>query len=209
MKLTRKISLALSAGLLVTASGATAVLAKEGAAAANPVNNTTQTSPDNKKLNQIQSGDQRTDAQQAHLEALKDKLSGDRLKACQDRQADINNHIARISQRLQKHLELYSNVASRVETFYTKKNLSLANYASLVADINTKQAAAQTAINTVKNSSTSFDCHSDNPKASGQQFKTNVGNAENALKAYRTSIKNLITAIKTSLEKTTTQGAQQ
>jgi len=211
----RRFSLTVGGSLLLVAGGSAAVLATDSTnktadnSAANnaATNQTTKPTANNTTTN---SDAQKTAAEKARLEAAKDKLQGDHLKACQDRQADINTHIGRLSARLQEHYDLYTRVAGNVKAFYIKKGLSISNYTALVADIDAKAAAAQSAINTVKSSSVSFDCKGDNPKGALQQIKANVGAAETALKNYRLSIKNLITAIKAALPKTTTStGASQ
>lgn len=135
-------------------------------------------------------------ADQAHL-------TTGRLKACQNRQKAITNIMTRIADRGEKQLTLFGTIATRVETFYTDKGKTLSNYDTLVADVNTKQAAAQTTVDTIKSDSTGFSCDSSNPKGFVDSFKASLKSEISALQDYRTSVKNLIVGVK-SVQGTTT-----
>lgn len=141
------------------------------------------------------------------------KLADAKLKACQNRQKTINNIMARISDRGQKQLDLFTTIAVRVETFYIDKGKTLSNYDELVADVTTKKEAAQTAVDAVKANSITFKCDGTDPKGVVTTFKDSLKSGIDALKAYRTSVKNLIVGVK-SVQGTTSssensQGGQQ
>lgn len=133
-------------------------------------------------------------------------LSSARLKSCQNRQQAIDNIMARISDRGQKQLNLFGTIATRVETFYTDKGKTLADYDTLVSDVNTQQTAAQTAVSNIKSDSTGFSCDSSDPKAFVDTFKTSLKSEIAALKTYRTAVKNLIVGVK-SVEGTSSSTA--
>lgn len=133
---------------------------------------------------------------QAHLAAAQ-------LKSCQNRQKAITNIMARISDRGQKQLTLFGTIATRVETFYTDKGKTLNNYDTLVADVNAKQAAAQTTVGTIKSDSTGFSCDGTDPKGFVSTFKDSLKSEISALQDYRTSVKNLTVGVK-SVQGTTT-----
>lgn len=142
----------------------------------------------------VQAADARTNAQ-AHLAAAQ-------LKSCQNRQHAIDNIMARISDRGQKQLTLFSTIATRVENFYTTKGNTLGNYDTLVANVNAQQTAAQNAVDIIKVDSTGFSCDSSSPKAFVNSFKDSLKSEISALQTYRTSVKNLIVGVK-SVQKTT------
>lgn len=134
-------------------------------------------------------------------------LSAARLKSCQNRQQAISNIMARIADRGQKQLTLFTTIATRVENFYTDKGNTLSNYDQLVADVNTQQTTAQNAVNATKTDSTGFSCDSSNPKAFVDSFKTSLKSEISALKDYRLAVKNLTVGVK-SVQSTTSTSDQ-
>lgn len=137
-----------------------------------------------------------TAAAKEHREAIGEKLTAKKLKACENRQASINNRTARISDRGTKHLALFTSIAERAEAFYAKKGKVLANYDALVAEVEAKKAAAQTAVDTIATSKATFTCEGNDPKLAVADFKANLTLRNTALKEYRTAVKNLIVGIK-------------
>lgn len=135
-------------------------------------------------------------------EAANTKLAGAKLKACENRQKAITNIMSRIADRGQKQLELFTTIAERTEAFYADKGKTLANYDELVADVEAKKAAAQTAVDAVESNSTTFDCSNENPKAAIDSFKESLKGQIEALNAYKKSVKNLIVGVK-SVQSTT------
>jgi hypothetical protein len=151
-------------------------------------------------------------------EALKAKLSEAKLKACQNRERNVNSIMARIFDRGQKQLDLFTKIAERTEKFYKDSGKILANYDALVADVNAKQTAAQTAVKNIETNGNTFSCEGADPKGVVTAFKANLKNEIEALKAFKTSVKNLIVGVKSVQGTTssapattpspTTQGAQ-
>ena len=136
------------------------------------------------------------------------KLAGAELKACQNREKAINNILARISDRGQKQLDLFTTIATRTETFYTDKGKTLSNYNALVADVTAKKAAAQTEVDTIKADSITFKCDGTDPKGAVSSFKDALKSEIAALQAYRTSVKNLIVGVKSVQGTTTSTGSK-
>ncbi len=145
--------------------------------------------------------------QHANAQAASDtagtKLPEVKLKVCQIREKSIDNIMSRIAERGQKQLDLFTTIATRVETFYTTKGKTLSNYDALVADVNAKKAAAQAAVDQVKSDKANFKCDGTDPKGAADSFKNDLKLEISALKDYRTSIKNLIVGVK-SVQSTTT-----
>lgn len=121
-----------------------------------------------------------------------------KLRVCQNRQKAITNIMGRIADRGQKQLTLFSTIANRVETFYANKGKTLNNYDALVADVNAKQAAAQTTVDTIKSASTGFHCDGTNPQGFVGSFKDDLKSEITALQNYRTSVKNLAVGVKSA-----------
>lgn len=143
-----------------------------------------------------------------HQAAAAGKLAAAKLRVCENRQKAITNIMSRIADRGQKQLTLFGTIATRVETFYTDKGKTLSNYDALVADVNAKQAAAQTTVDAVKTASTGFDCNGTDPQGFVSAFKTSLKSEISALQDYRTSVKNLIVGVK-SVQGSTTSATNQ
>ena len=133
---------------------------------------------------------------EAKMEEHKAKLADNKLEVCKKHEAAINKNIQGTSDRRTKQLEFLNTVSERIQTFYTDKNLSLANYDALVADVNAKKAAAEQAIDTLKVTTVEFKCDGSDPKGVGEANKAARQPVIDALKAYKQSVKNLITGVK-------------
>ncbi len=153
--------------------------------------------------------------------AAETRLAETKLKVCQNREKAIDNIMKRIAERGQKHIDLFSTIATRTETFYTTKGKTLSNYDALVAAVDAKKVLAQAAVDKVKGDSVTFKCDGTDPKGAGELFKADLKLEISALKEYRTSVKNLIVGVKsvqgttsstenktTSTDKTTSGGSQ-
>ncbi len=141
---------------------------------------------------------ERREQGQARLEAAK-------LKVCQNREKAIQNIMARISDRGNKQLDVFTKISDRVQAFYTEQGNTLSNYDALVAEVNAKKEAARTAVDVVHDGSHEFKCDGKNPKAVADSFKEDLKAMNAALKEYKTAVKNLIVGVK-SAQSTTTEG---
>lgn len=135
-------------------------------------------------------------------EVEKPHLANAKLKVCQTHEKEITNITTRFSDRGTKQLDVFNKIADRTEAFYTSKGKTLSNYDTLVADVTSKKASAQAAVNTVTSSSTTFKCDGTDPKGMATSFKDSLKVEITALKDYKTAIKNLIVGVK-SVESTT------
>jgi hypothetical protein len=135
------------------------------------------------------------------------RLSAVKLKVCENRHKSITNIMSRISDRGQKQLNLFSTIATRTEAFYINKGKTLSNYDTLVTAVNDKKAAAQTTVDAIKADSASFSCSSTDPQGSIAGFKTALKTEIQALKDYKTAVKNLIVGVKSVQSTTTTDNS--
>ncbi len=150
----------------------------------------------------------------AELETLREnhqeKSVADRQKACEARQAEINARIGNYSAAAQRHLNVFTDILTKVENFYSSKKLNVSSYDSLLATAQAKQTAAQQAVDTLKGLDVSIDCTQPDPAQSLEAVKTAVGNARTALQAYRSAIKDVIVALEgaSTANESTTGGNQ-
>lgn len=128
------------------------------------------------------------------------RLTEVKLKACQAKENGIKKRIGQLGKLATNMQEKFSAVEGRVEEYYTAKVLpsgkTVANYDSLVADIQTKKGAVQAALSQAQGDAGNFACGNDDPKGQLTQFKDDMRAVKSALKDYRTSIKNLIVAVR-------------
>lgn len=197
MRILSKLSL-LSVGVVIASLSGIAIVAAAPSSRAN-AETTTQTTAQTNDLGGQANSKKPTDARSRGATRLADA----RLKACQNREKAINNIMSRIADRGQKQLDLFSSIATRTETFYADKGKTLSNYDALVAEVNAKQAAAQTAVDAVKSSSVTFACDGTDPKGAASSFKAALKSEIAALKDYRTAVKNLIVGVKSVQGSTT------
>lgn len=136
-------------------------------------------------------------------EALSVKRDEQKLKACQTKEKVIKTRLANLVRVTQNMGEKFTKITDRVKTFYADKVVPkggiVANYDALVADVNAKKAAADAALATAKANGESFSCTSSDPKGTLTQFRKDMQAVKRALKDYRTSVKNLIVAVKQAL----------
>lgn len=133
-------------------------------------------------------------------ETVGGRLTEAKLRACQARENAIkkrSEHLGKLASTMEKK---FTAIAQRVEEYYTTKAVpggkTIANYDSLVSDIQTKKTAVQTALTQAQTDAGGFSCTGDNPKGQLTQFKGGMKAVIKALKDYRTSIKNLIVAVR-------------
>jgi hypothetical protein len=138
----------------------------------------------------------------AHTEKLDDK----RKATCETHQGKINSIATQSATQNRKHLVKFQGIEARVKQFIADKKLTIPSYDTLVANIDDKEAAASAAIAVALE--TNFDCNSVDASNPGKTISGLMRNKQDTLKAYRTAIKELITAAKQALA-ATAEGGQQ
>ena len=129
-----------------------------------------------------------------------DRLKDNRLKMCQKGEKEINARLTNTEKLVNEMLAKFDTIAQRVQEFYNNKVVlsgkTVPTYSVLIADIAVKKAAVQTTLTNAKSDISGFSCTAENPKGQITQFKTDMQSVKKALQDYRTSIKNLIVAVK-------------
>ncbi|HXY17801.1 MAG TPA: hypothetical protein VEH48_00030 [Candidatus Nitrosopolaris sp.] len=134
------------------------------------------------------------------------RLDAAKLKLCTDRVNVIDSILKRVADRGNRHLTLISDVATKVETFYSKSGKTLDNYDSLVATVNSDKTAAQAAVSQVQSDSTSFNCSGSDPVGNLQTFKADVQAEITALQNYKAAVQALIAGVKSVVEPSSISG---
>lgn len=138
---------------------------------------------------------------------VKEKLDEAKQRVCKVHEQVIDSIMSRMSDRASKQLDTLNKIVERVEAFYAAKGKVLSNYNALVADVNAKRIAAEAAVAKVTSANGTFSCTGDNPRGVASGFKTDAQAKNDALKAYKTAIKNLIVGVK-SVQGTTERSQQ-
>lgn len=164
---------------------------------------------------QKQAAQQKVEAEKEKLEAERQKAAEERerladekkteakKKVCQNRENAIKKIIERTATNGQHHYDMITKVYTNVKTFATKKNIDLtgADFATLVTNIDAAATAAQTAINDAKTAGDGFSCDTGAPKSAASVFLAAKKAQAAALKAYRDAVKQLLVAVKSSVQK--------
>lgn len=127
------------------------------------------------------------------------RLEGAKLQACQARENATKTRSKRLTRLATTMQEKFDAIAKRVEDYYTTKVVpsgkTVSNYDSLVADIQTKKNAVQTALTNAQSDLSGFSCTDNNPKAMITKFNEDMKAVKSALREYRMSVKNLIVGV--------------
>lgn len=143
-----------------------------------------------------QAAEVKREAAKQELETKKEKLKEDKLKICEERKDNISGAMSSAASRGQEKITLFGQIADRTQSFYTSKGKVLSNYDELVAVVGSQKAAALAAVDNVKAGSDDFVCDGDNPKGVANLFKADLEVMNEALKSYRTAVKDLIVGVK-------------
>ncbi|MCL4384227.1 hypothetical protein M1116_02145 [Patescibacteria group bacterium] len=127
------------------------------------------------------------------------KVSG-QLRSCEARLDAVKTRSENLTNFTDRVIKTFDAITTRVEGYYTQKvvpsGTPVANYSQLVNDITVKKAAAQAALTKAQATTLDFDCNTGAIKTALQNFNQQMKAVKLALSDYRTSVKNLIVAIR-------------
>lgn len=122
-----------------------------------------------------------------------------KMTSCLARQAAIKNQMATLINLTTKMENQFDTIAQRAVDYYNTSVVpsgkSVGNYDALITDIQTRKETIQAAVAMAQSDSNNFSCTANDPKLMMNQFRLNMQLVKVDLKGYRTSIRNLITAI--------------
>ncbi len=130
----------------------------------------------------------------------KNRFTEARLKACQTRETSINERQNRLTLLVTNMENNFDSIAQRVKDYYTStvvpSGKEVPTYVDLVENINTRRAMVRTSLDTAQSDVASFACDSDDPKGDLNRYRQNMQVVIQELKQYRTSVKDLIVAVR-------------
>ncbi len=135
---------------------------------------------------------------EARKEKRKEKLEGKRFELCEKREDRINRLLQSSAENVQKKLVVFQRIEQGVKTFYENKNLSAVGYDSAVNMVDEAEAAAIAAIDAMSN--VSFECDDADGSNPGVIISTAARARHDALKEYKTAVRELIVVVKQALQ---------
>lgn len=121
-----------------------------------------------------------------------------RYNACQSIQNALKTRSENTARHAQTLMTKFDNIVKRVDEFYKSKNVpagkTVSNYTQLMTQIETNKGKVNTALEKAKATLASLNCNN-NPRNTMQQFRADMQGVVTALKAYKTSVRNLIVAV--------------
>ena len=138
----------------------------------------------------------------ASFAANNQKQNSARLRICQTREGTIKQRFERITNISNVMIESFDFQAQKVQNYYSQnlvpKGKTVPNYGNLVTDIQTKKTAVQISLSKARAEAVSFSCTAGEPQKFIRDFRTYSQETNTAFKNYRTSVKNLIVAVRTA-----------
>ena len=120
-------------------------------------------------------------------------------QVCKARENIIKNRLQHMEKFVNTTFETFDKISTRTQDFYKNTVVptgkTVPNYDTLVTTIQTKKTAAQTALTAMQTDMNGFSCDATDPKGVLLRLQTYMKTIKTALQEYRTSIKNLITAV--------------
>lgn len=139
---------------------------------------------------------------------VKQQTQADRQKVCEARKTALTARMNLVVKEAQAHKTYFDNVYTKVKAYHDTKKLTVVNYDSLVATVDTDQSNAATSISALQGLDVSVDCTSQTVADSIGTFQQAVKATRDALKTYRTDIIAVITALKAASTTITSGGGQ-
>lgn len=126
------------------------------------------------------------------------KLSENRKKVCEKRQSNIKRIMTKMQTRGENQLEVFDKIADRTREFYAEKQNELPNYSDLDNAVIDKRRLAEETLLAGTSAIEDFDCTANDPVALKDAYKAQLGAQIDALKAYKTAVKDLIVGVKSA-----------
>jgi hypothetical protein len=126
----------------------------------------------------------------------KKQTEAQREKVCDAREANLTKRMSRSVTVANQYKDNIDRIYGKVKDFYTTKQLNVANYDELTANVDTAQSAAADSISALKSLDVSVDCASQTVADSVASFREAVTGSRDSLKTYRQALVDLITSLK-------------
>lgn len=123
------------------------------------------------------------------------KSKEERAKTCDQIQNAVNHKLSAFNNHADKYLSRLDDLFGKVKAYQADHNLTVASYDALVAAAAQKQTNATFAVDAFKSLGTTLDCSSDDPAGMLAAAKSGASEVRDALKSYRSALKDLVVAL--------------
>jgi hypothetical protein len=139
----------------------------------------------------------------------KQHTEAEREQFCDNRKDEITNRMNNAVKDAQAHKAVFDKIYSKVKTFYDSKGLNVTNYDALIAAADKAQSDAAASISALQGLNVSVDCTSQTVVNNISSFQQAVKATRDSLKTYRSTITDLITALKGASTSANTNSSNQ
>ncbi len=126
----------------------------------------------------------------------KQKTQAARETSCTARKSGVDQRVSSIAKNTADFQAKLDSIFTKVQTYKTDKNLTVANYDSLVAAVNAAKAASATSQATLDSLKPTIDCTKDTNAQAVAAYRTAAQDSRDKLKAYMQSLKDLLKAVR-------------
>lgn len=120
----------------------------------------------------------------------------ERMKAkCEQHKAHLDKLMTNVETRSQRIYDRITKISELIKKFYVKKELEVAEYDTLIADVDVKRATAKEHLDILLANS-GIDCDADSPRTMVKEFRNERKEKIEAMKAYRESVRKLLKAVR-------------
>lgn len=121
-------------------------------------------------------------------------------KKCEERKKGLTKKVENINKNAQKHFDRVTEVYNKALQYQIDNNVTVDNFAELKAAADAAKTQAQASLDTLKDLQPTLDCTQGTVANDVATFKAAVAQARTDLKTYRSSVKDIIKALKAARE---------
>lgn len=134
----------------------------------------------------------------------KQRSQAERQKNCTNRKVALNNKMNQKIINAERHKAFFDKVYAKVKNYHDSNQLNVPNYDNLAAKVGSAQEGAQANIDALKALDVNIDCTSQIIGDSVSAFQQAVKATRDSLKEYRTSLHDLMKAVRQTAEEKST-----
>ena len=126
-------------------------------------------------------------------------------KKCEDQKNGLTQKVANINKNAQKHFDRISSVYEKILKYQSDNKVAVANISELTAAADAAKIQAQASLDTLKALTPTLDCTQGTVPNDIATFRASVAQARIDLRAYRSSVKDILKVVKDTKEKGASQ----
>lgn len=155
----------------------------------------TPTSPDQSTTLREEKKRLREELKQKRTADREEKMQALRKDRCEKHKAHLDKIIGNVEARSQHVYDRITKISELIKKFYVKKELEVAEYDTLMAEVNAKKALAKEQLDILL-ANNGIDCDAESPRAMVKELRDARKDKIEAMKAYRQSVLKLLQAVR-------------